>query len=132
MNPIKVPCRECGMEAPADQFKLHYKYKKMVCPACFSGRTEIKRQKEQEETVVKKEKPAGWDSEDDYLEKMSRTRRQDGIEVSQFSKIPGTHQVQCKCAHCKFNFKYDPFKKTPRTCPYCNQDVPRLTTFNLL
>jgi hypothetical protein len=129
MASILAECKVCGQSCAADQFRLHFKYKQMVCPNCYNGRTEKKLEKErvQKETPAK---PPGWDKEDEYLEKMSRLKRDEN--QAQFSKIPGTNQVQCKCLQCKYSFKYDPFRKSPRSCPYCDADIPKLRTFNLL
>lgn len=126
---VKVLCKNCGQQAPADDFKLHYKYKLMVCPACYSGRTEeIKKKEEKRELPPRR--PAGWDEIDDYLERVSTLKKEEN--QAQFSKIPGTDQVQCKCSNCKYNFKYNPYKKLPRTCPYCDTEIPKLRTYNLL
>ena len=125
---VKAQCRICGTFAPADQFKLHYKYKSVVCPSCFSGR---KAQQEEKKVVVNEPpKPAGWDKEDEYLEKAQRVRQAE--ERSSFEKITGSDQVKCTCTSCKYVFKYDPFRKTPKVCPYCDVAVPRLKTFNML
>jgi len=127
---IKAKCRNCDKEAPADQFKLHYKYKMMVCPDCFSGKTD-KLQKQKEQAIkVDKPKPPGWDAEDVYLEKAAKMKKEDN--QAQFSRIPGTGQVQCKCASCKYSFKYNPTKRQPHVCPYCSSDIPKLKTYNLL
>ena len=125
---IKAKCRNCGKESDSEDFRLHYKYRMMVCPNCFSGRTE-----QQQKIIQKKEappKPAGWDAEDDYLEKISKLKKEE--QKSMFKKIPGTDHVMCKCNMCKFSFRYNPFKKLPRTCPYCNANIPKLRTFSLL
>ena len=124
----QAQCKNCNNSAPAEQFKLHYKYKMVVCPSCFSGRTEQLIEKKKQE--VEKPKLPGWDKEDDYLEKVAHLRKEEN--QAQFSKIPGTNQVKCTCFSCKYSFKYDPFRKMPRTCPYCNTDIPKLRTFNLL
>ena len=126
---VKATCRVCNGSFPADQFKLHYKFKKMVCPNCFSGRTQ---REEEKKKAVEKEtpKPAGWDHEDEYLEKVLKSKERN--EKAKFEKIPGTHQVKCTCKSCNYSFKYDPFRKLPRTCPYCNNDIPKLRTFSLL
>jgi len=79
---------------------------------------------------VEPQKPLGWDKDDEYLEKISRMRKQE--DQAQFEKIPGTDHVKCTCPHCKYTFRYDPFRKIPKTCPYCNNDVPKLKTFTLL
>ena len=122
---VKAKCKNCGKEAPAEQFKLHYQIKMMVCPDCFSGKT----QKQQEMKKAEPVRPAGWDLEDDYLQKHQRMKEK---EKPQFKRIPGTDQVECTCRGCKFAFKYDPFRKKPRTCPFCNENIPRLNTFSLL
>ena len=45
MNIVKAKCRRCNNSVPADQFKLHYSYKMMVCPNCFSGKTQLQEEK---------------------------------------------------------------------------------------
>ncbi|PIN76471.1 hypothetical protein COV17_02330 [Candidatus Woesearchaeota archaeon CG10_big_fil_rev_8_21_14_0_10_36_11] len=129
MMAVKVICRLCKGSFPAEDFKLHYEFKQMVCPNCYSGKTQKQQQKVEKKEAVSK--PAGWDQVDEYLEKASRTKKQEE-QKAQFTKIPGTDQVMCKCFGCKFSFKYNPFKKSPRTCPFCNADIPKLKTFSLL
>lgn len=126
---IKVPCKNCGVLAPAEDFKLHHKYRLMVCPNCYSGKTEQLKQKKEGEQKASP-KPVGWDKEDEYLERLAVMRRQEN--QAQFSKVPGTDQVKCSCPNCKYSFKYDPYKKQPSTCPYCDAPVPKLRTYNLL
>ena len=126
---VAAICRICNKSSPSDQFRLHHKYKMVVCPTCFSGRTEELRKKEAERKV-EPSKPVGWDQDDEYLEKMSVARKQE--RQASFSKVPGTSQVRCTCQYCKFSFKYDPFRKSPKTCPYCDREVPKLNTFNML
>lgn len=125
-NPVKAICKNCGKEAAADQFKLHYKLKMMVCPNCFTGKTE-KQAAEQQQKAVQPKKPPGWDADDEYLEKASRARQEQ--VVSSVTRIPGSSQVQYKCAHCKYSFKYNPDTKTPKTCPYCDKDVMGIRMF---
>ena len=128
MNIVKANCRRCGSSVPADQFKLHYSYKMMVCPNCFSGKTQLQEEKKKVEEV-KPAKPAGWDQEDLYLEKFhSKQQKQEPI----FRKVPATGHIECTCRKCSYSFKYDPFRKKPKTCPYCNEAIPRLNTFSLL
>lgn len=135
MMDVKAVCRVCNKLVPANQFRLHHDYRQMVCPACYSGKS---KQQEEENLVKKQEavkkaeppRPPGWDAEDEYLEKMARIKRQEN--QAQFTKIPGTNTVKAQCSACKYTFKYDPFKKKPYTCPYCNEEIPRLKNFNLL
>ena len=119
---VKARCKNCGKEAPADQFKLHYKLRMMVCPACYTGKTELQKADEKQKAAEPMH-PPGWDKEDEYLEKMARFRREE--TKSQFTRVQGADQVKCTCVHCKYTFKYDPYKQMPRVCPYCNTDVPK-------
>ncbi len=128
----KAVCKNCGQSAPAESFRLHYKFRMIVCPSCYSGRTAELRKKEEEERKqeLPPKRPAGWDEIDDYLERATSMHREEN--QAQFSKITGTDYVKCKCANCRYSFKYDPYRKQPLTCPYCDTPVPRLRTFNLL
>ena len=123
---IKAKCRQCGKEAAADSFKLHYKYRMMVCPDCFSGKTE-KQREEKLKAEVQPVHPAGWDKEDEYLEKASRMKVK---EVPQYKRIPGSDLVQMSCKNCNYTFKYDSSKQSPRTCPYCDCEVPKVNIYN--
>jgi Zn finger protein HypA/HybF involved in hydrogenase expression len=128
VNLVKVTCKKCGTLVPADQFRLHYEYKMMVCPSCYTGKNKVK------EDAVKNvpaepPKPAGWDKEDEYLEKASKQRKEETTNV--FSRLPGTDLVKCRCPKCKYVFKYDPVRKSPSTCPYCNGEIPRFKTYSL-
>ena len=129
---VKSLCRVCNNFVSANLFRLHHDYKQMVCPTCFTGKT---KQKEEQERELKKQeakapKPLGWDAEDDYLEKMARIKREEN--QAQFTKIPGTTQVNAQCNACKYKFRYDHIKKKPSACPYCNAEVPKLKNFNML
>ncbi len=125
---VKAKCKNCGCEAPTDSFKLHYELRQMVCEKCFKNP-----KKEEPSVVLKKEapeKPPGWDAEDEYLEKATRMKKEQN--QVQFARIPGTNNVKCTCFNCKYEFRYDPFRKQPRSCPYCDSDIPKLREFNLL
>jgi len=122
---VKAKCRKCGNEAAASDFRMHYDYKMMVCPNCFKGEKE--KIKVQNTTVPKEEplvpKAPGWDKEDEYLERAAKHKREE--QKSWFKAVPGSAQVQCRCASCKYVFKYDPVKNMPKACPYCDGPIPR-------
>ncbi len=122
---VKAQCKVCNGYAPADQFKLHFQLKQMVCPGCYTGKTVFKGMKNEVATEEKVEppKPAGWDKDDDYLDKVSRMRKEQS--QSYFTRISGSDMVKCNCPSCKYVYKYDPFKRMPQACPYCNGPVPR-------
>ncbi len=130
MNPIKSKCRICGQFAPADQFKLHYELRQMVCPNCFSGKKKPADEAREKEEAQKK-MPPGWDKEDEYLEKMA-SKKKDNPTVNAFTKIPGSDQYMCRCPACKYQFKYDIFKKIPGRCPYCDAEIPPFKSFSLM
>jgi len=131
VDDLRIQCGACKGFAPASQFKLNYKFKKVVCPNCASGKTEQEERKKAATATANPEpvkpKPAGWDKEDEYLERMARIKQHD--LRPQVEKIPGTTLVKYSCQHCKYPFKYDPYRKMPRACPYCNGDVPNLKSF---
>lgn len=141
---VKARCKNCGNEALADQFKLHHGFKMMVCPGCYSGKTKSVVEAEKETGVAgggggrgvgnkpveaSTPKPAGWDKEDEYLERASRLRKQE--TQATFSKIEGTEFVKYVCQHCQYNFRYSPSKRIPATCPYCDFDIPRVKLSDL-
>lgn len=123
---VKAKCRNCGCFSPSDKFRLHYEIRQMVCPKCYSGKTK----KEEEKKKEKKTQPPGWDAEDEYLEKVRNSKKQE-IQNS-YKKIQGTDFVQYSCVNCKFSFKYNPLRKRPRTCPYCNAEIPKIKTYSVL
>ncbi len=125
---IKVKCKNCGKEAPADSFVLDHVYRMMVCPQCVKDRQkrevihkEVKKQaeeaKKEEEELQKK--PAGWDKDDEYLEKAYAEKMAKKMPILEIS--PGKYRYRCR--KCKYEFIYNKATKTPSRCPYCNEDV---------
>lgn len=128
---VRAKCRHCGNDAPASEFKMHYDYKMMVCPNCFRGEKE--KPKVENKVATKEEavpKSPGWDKEDEYLDRYQKMKKEK--DLAAFKKIPGSTHLLYTCISCKYAFKYDPFKKMPYACPYCNSAIPRVNTFNLM
>ncbi len=126
---VSAICRRCNKPGSADKFKLHYEYGQMVCPNCFAGKDVLKeRNVETVKNVVKDEKvyPKGWDKTDDYLEKVEKPA------VGAYTRVEGSDVIKYTCLKCSYKFKYDPFKRMPKGCPYCNEVVPRIKTYSLL
>lgn len=85
---IEIKCRRCGKAAKAEDFTVDYVYKMAVCPSCVKERKakEVKSPvaekndafgKQIDAATPKKEvvqKPAGWDEDDEKLEKMARQK----------------------------------------------------------
>lgn len=125
---VTAECKMCGGTAAADSFKLHYKFRQMVCPRCYTGKTEELKAGKQPIKNAEPLKPAGWDKDDEYLEKAARVKKEQ--DVSQFTKVAGSDLLMCRCSKCKYSFKYDALRKVPRTCPYCDADIPRVKMFS--
>lgn len=69
-----------------------------------------------------KPKPAGWDKDDELLEKLYSQKKK---KVESFKPIPGSGtKLKYACQQCSYSFSYDAERKTPRSCPYCQRPVP--------
>ena len=125
---LKVKCKRCGGLAKPEEFVLDYEYKMMVCPSCVKERRKKKevhdelqaqKQKVQKEQV---QKPAGWDGEDEYIERMHRTKIMGTVKVEKVDE----EKVRYKCPKCSYTFLYNIVKKTPVSCPYCSADIYKI------
>jgi Zn finger protein HypA/HybF involved in hydrogenase expression len=128
---IKVICKKCGRSAKASEYVLDPDYKMMVCSACSKERLSQVKTKKQEpiakreeertrEAQPMKNKPAGWDSDDEALEKMTRSRpsANGGAPKSQYERIDDEN-VKLTCPKCEYKFTYNTERMNPNSCPYC-------------
>ena len=116
---IQATCKRCGKKAPADSFVVDKDYKMAVCPECVKEKTK-KPQPTEEATIEEVEKkPAGWDKEDDYLERASVLRAKERPKVQKI----GSDTVKYSCLKCKYSFVYNFIKESPLYCPYCGTRV---------
>jgi DNA-directed RNA polymerase subunit RPC12/RpoP len=119
---IKVTCKRCNRQAKAGEFVLDPYYRMMVCPTCVKerrGKTDIK-PKGQETKPAEPPKPAGWDSDDDALEKMAK---QKSAKAAPAVERIDADRIRYTCSRCKFRFVYQISRKAPSTCPYCGTPV---------
>lgn len=123
---IKVKCRRCQKEVRPEELVLDYHYRMMVCPACVKERhtTQQVRQELKKQGLPTNEpkRPAGWDAEDEYLERVYQERERNTVNVQ---KVDSNH-VKYRCIHCKYEFLINLVTKTPRICPYCGAQINRL------
>ena len=70
-----------------------------------------------------KTKPVGWDSDDDYLEKLYKQKKQVQGDVA-YERLSDT-KIRYTCSKCKYKFVYDTEKKYPDSCPYCRSTIFR-------
>jgi DNA-directed RNA polymerase subunit RPC12/RpoP len=125
-NEIKVKCKKCGRQAPANSFVLDAEDRMMICPNCIKDRrNKVVINKElQEKREEENRRPAGWDAEDEYLEKTYRHK----VDVAAGTRVEriDSEKVKYSCPHCKYRFVYNTVKKTPATCPYCSSPIFRM------
>jgi DNA-directed RNA polymerase subunit RPC12/RpoP len=125
---VSAVCKRCGRSSPAEQFILDPIYGMMVCQLCVKERkgksaaAQIKQdrnavQQKKEEEV--RNRPPGWDKEDEYLERSYAKKRESQVGVE---RIDGSH-VNYSCPKCKYRFIYDTERKHPKVCPYCNSQI---------
>jgi DNA-directed RNA polymerase subunit RPC12/RpoP len=120
-NSIEAVCKRCGKKAPVEQFVLDKDYKMVVCPIC------VKEKKLKEEAKINEEakivevtdKPAGWDKDDEYLEKAHNLREK---MRPQFEKMD-SERIRYICQKCRYKFVYNILKESPHMCPYCGTAV---------
>jgi len=129
---MRVKCKQCGRFADAKEFVLDHGYKMMVCPHCVKDRQlreqvhrqvnadKFRKQKEEEERM--RNKPAGWDAEDDYLEKAWKNKLRSTVQVEKVDY----ERVKYPCPKCKYTFTYNVEKKTPQNCPMCGNPVTKM------
>jgi transcription initiation factor IIE alpha subunit len=129
-NEIKAVCKRCGRQSPASQFVLDPVYGMMVCPLCIKERRsktaafvirQDKRSAGAKKEELIKDRPAGWDKEDDYLERAYARKKQAQPHVA-IERVDSSH-VNYTCPKCKYRFLYDTERKHPRVCPYCNSQI---------
>lgn len=126
---IQVPCRKCGKPTLSTNLVLDPVYRMVVCPECVKARKARERMVyEEQETPIQEEvkqakpaKPAGWDAEDEYLEKMTRLKQKTSPQIQRVD----AERVRYTCQKCKYNFLYNTVKQTPIHCPYCGTPVTK-------
>jgi len=127
---IKVKCKRCGRSSKAEEFVLDSDFRMMVCQNCIKEKKmknevydELSKKKELKKGKIEEveKKPAGWDKEDEYLERTQKMRMK---EMAQVERVDD-EKVKYKCPKCSYKFLYNSIKKIPGRCPYCNSDIAR-------
>lgn len=125
---IKVLCKRCGKQAYVSEMTLDPVYRMVVCPTCVKERrTRESVQKGLAEQKLKTKeqpfsnKPAGWDAEDEYLERLARQKQMEKGNISIQKLGPG--KIKYTCAKCKHAFVYYTERKYPNICPYCGGEI---------
>lgn len=138
---IKVKCNRCGGEMFSDEFILDPDFKMAVCKNCIKEKKqrqqvweEVGKQKEEAKRAAMAEepkepakpKPAGWDMDDEVLEKLSGQKQRAQAKEPVFEVLSSG---KLKCSKCGYAFKYDELNHRPANCPYCFNPVKRKTGF---
>jgi DNA-directed RNA polymerase subunit RPC12/RpoP len=128
MDSIRVKCKVCGRDARSDEFVLDPVYKKMVCPYCVTDRRtreNVHKQVMEERLAAKdveqkaKNKPVGWDKDDEYLERAHKARQDNKVKVEKIDNV----FVKYTCHKCGYQFKFNTDKMMPVHCPYCSEHI---------
>lgn len=146
---IMVKCKNCGKLAPSMEFAVDPYLRMAVCKACAKGarasqgQTKITpntQQRINQQTGprgvaqqdflfkskperVEDDKPAGWDTDDVYLEKLAKKKQENTVKVEKLSD----GRILYPCMKCKYQFKYSQEKNLPAKCPYCGTPVGKYT-----
>jgi len=118
---VKIKCKKCGRMAPSDQFVLDHIYRMVVCPNCIKDREqqkEVEKKQIYQKEKEQQQKP-GWDSEDDYLERAFKMKKESELPFKRISP----DKIQYVCSKCKHQFAYNTVKKHPNLCPYCGSSI---------
>jgi DNA-directed RNA polymerase subunit RPC12/RpoP len=123
---IKVKCKNCGKEYPADSFVLDHVYKMVVCPQCVKDRQKkelIRKDAEKQVSHDIAKKPAGWDKEDEMIEKAyeAKLSKREATTNTMVKTPDGKYKY--RCPKCKYEFAYNKETNTPSRCPYCNWEI---------
>jgi DNA-directed RNA polymerase subunit RPC12/RpoP len=123
-NEVKAKCRRCNREVPTSEFTLDPVYGMMVCASCSKERRSKSAPAAGSRAAggsiaVENKKPAGWDKEDEYIEKAYSQKMQNTQQVQSV----GEGKVKYACHKCKYEFVYNVDKNTPSRCPFCNSEI---------
>lgn len=120
-NIVKAKCKRCGKHDDSTTFVLDPVYKIMVCRDCVKERKEKENMAKEKEEALKLEpqKPAGWDSDDEYIAKKYSMKKADEPQVQRINST----KIKYTCQKCKYAFVYDEERETPRICHYCGKSV---------
>ena len=118
---VKAKCKICGRMEDSTTFVLDQVYKVMVCRDCVKERKEKENAAKEKEEALKTEpqKPAGWDSDDEYIAKKYIMKKADEPEIQRINST----RIKYTCKKCKYTFVYDEERETPKICPYCGKAV---------
>ncbi len=123
---VQVKCKNCGNMAPADQFKIDYRFGFVVCPVCQKSNKgkkaeplrPVKKKEEQVKTGPRKQRPVGWDEDDVLLDKLWKEKQhKKGI----LTKV-GAGIMRYTCGKCNYSFTFREDRQ-PNSCPYCNSAI---------
>ncbi len=126
---VKAKCRNCGRDADANEFVLDSAFRMVVCPNCVKERkskamaADMQRKSAAEQAQSQKEassgKPHDWDSDDEYLERASKTRNPNAVKAVRVDD----ERVKFKCPKCSYEIIYNTVKRIPARCPYCSMNI---------
>ena len=139
---VVITCKNCGRMSESTTFSLDPVFGKLVCAQCVKDRKKGKaispelsplisksapQQQVQPQRPAQAERPVGWDADDEFLERQSTRKRDDGPVAR---RISDTH-VQLTCPSCNYSYKFNFVIKHPGCCPYCSAEIPKFKLHNV-
>ena len=130
---VKVKCKNCGRMANSAEFTLDPYFRTMVCQNCIKDRrakdnpiSKVLQKKpaeaeREDSSETRKSRPAGWDNDDDYLEKAVQKKRSQTVQTERIDD----ENVRYKCPRCSYQFKLNTVTRRPSRCPYCSSEISR-------
>ncbi|MBI5389936.1 hypothetical protein HZB02_00420 [Candidatus Woesearchaeota archaeon] len=112
---IRVKCKRCNRQAPADLFAMDPVYGMIVCPDCVR-----ERKNGETKPPISPEKQK-QDAEDAYLERAYQLKLSKMVPVEK----AGEDKVKYQCPKCKYKFIYNTATRAPARCPYCSGPIQK-------
>ena len=125
---VKVSCKRCSKQVPVSDLALDPLYRMVVCSGCVKERKDKDRvskelatqqQEKARQQEAQRNRPAGWDSEDDYLARKFKEKVSNSVVAERIDDI----RMKYRCPKCNYTFIYNRESKTPSSCPYCGREI---------
>lgn len=125
---ISAKCKNCGNSAKLEDLKLDPTFGKVVCVRCINERMKkegVKKLAPEEKKEEEKPKmPAGWDLEDEELERSYKEKIKSRVKVT---RLEGD-RVRYPCPKCSHLFTFNLKTRMPSSCPLCNEKIRSMRT----
>ncbi|MFH1063990.1 MAG: hypothetical protein V1729_02840 [Candidatus Woesearchaeota archaeon] len=116
---VLVLCKKCGKKVNSTEFILDPVYRMMVCRNCNRDRIAKEHPDAKKKVEVENSRPAGWDAEDELLNKRYQPKKPEFADLPRVS----ADKVRIRCRKCGSNFNFNTEKHYPLNCPNCGTRI---------